>query len=148
MNKLILTAVLLYTGSLFAQKKDTVYANANLTNATVYFGYGADLKHDSKANLTAGIQQLIINNVSLYPDMNTLQVSCPENVTILSYTHRIYSKPPIVVPPPTYQKSYDSIKNYQKQIKGFTNDQAIKNDMIVRITKLIKIISPLQIKKI
>ncbi len=138
MNKLILTAVLLYTGSLFAQKKDTVYANANLTNATVYFGYGADLKHDSKANLTAGIQQLIINNVSLYPDMNTLQVSCPENVTILSYTHRIYSKPPIVVPPPTYQKSYDSIKNYQKQIKGFTNDQAIKNDMIVRITKLIE----------
>jgi uncharacterized protein (TIGR02231 family) len=138
MNKLILTAVLLYTGSLFAQKKDTVYANANLTNATVYFGYGADLKHDSKANLNAGMQQLIINNVSLYPDMNTLQISCPENVTILSYKHRIYSKPPIVVPPPTYQKSYDSIKNYQKQIKGFTNDQSIKNDMIVRITKLIE----------
>jgi len=138
MKKLFLIAVLLYTGSLMAQKKDTVYANANLTNATVYFGYGADLKHDSKANLTAGMQQLIINNVSLYPDMNTLQVSCPENVTILSYTHRIYSKPPVVVPPPTYQKSYDSIKNYQKQIKVFTNDQAIKNDMIVRITKLIE----------
>ena len=138
MKKIFLIAVLLYTGSLMAQKKDTVYANANLTNATVYFGYGADLKHDSKANLTAGMQQLIINNVSLYPDMNTLQVSCPENVTILSYTHRIYSKPPVVVPPPTYQKSYDSIKNYQKQIKVFTNDQAIKNDMIVRITKLIE----------
>jgi uncharacterized protein (TIGR02231 family) len=138
MNKLFFTAVLLYTGSLFAQKKDTVYTNANLTNATVYFGYGADLKHGSKANLTAGMQQLIISNVSLYPDMNTLQVSCPENVTILSYTHRIYSKPPIVVPPPTYQKSYDSIKNYQKQIKVYTNDQNIKNDMIVRITKLIE----------
>jgi len=138
MKRLILTAVLLYTGSLFAQKKDTVYANANLTNATVYFGYGADLKHTSKANLAAGLQQLIINNVSLYPDMNTIQISCPENVTILSYTHRIYSKPPVVVPPPTYQKSYDSIKNYQKQIKVFTNDQTIKNDMIVRITKLVE----------
>lgn len=138
MKKLFLIAVLLYTGSLMAQKKDTVYANANLTNATVYFGYGADLKHDSKANLTAGMQQLIINNVSLYPDMNTLQVSCPENVTILSYTHRIYSKPPVVVPPPTYQKSYDSIKNYQKQISAFTNEQSIKNDMVLRITKLIE----------
>ena len=121
-----------------AQKKDTVYANANLTNATVYFGYGADLKHDSKANLAAGMQQLIINNVSLYPDMNTLQISCPENVTILSYKHRIYSKPPIVITPPNYQKSYDSIKSYQKQIKAFTNDQSIKNDMIIRITKLIE----------
>ena len=121
-----------------AQKKDTVYANANLTNATVYFGYGADLKHGSKANLAAGMQQLIINNVSLYPDMNTLQISCPEIVTILSYTHRIYSKPPVVVPPPTYQKSYDSIKNYQKQINIFTNDQSIKNDMVLRITKLIE----------
>lgn len=138
MNKLILTAVLLYTGSLFAQKKDTVYANASLTNATVYFGYGADLNHGSKANLTAGMQQLIINNVSLYPDMNTIQISCPENVTILSYKHRIYSKPPIVVPPPTYQKSYDSIKNYQKQISIFTNDQSIKNDMVWRISKLIE----------
>ncbi len=121
-----------------AQKKDTVYANANLTNATVYFGYGADLKHGSKANLAAGMQQLIINNVSLYPDMNTLQISCPEIVTILSYTHRIYSKPPVVVPPPTYQKSYESIKNYQKQINIFTNDQSIKNDMVLRITKLIE----------
>ena len=137
MKKLFLIAVLLYTGSLMAQKKDTVYANANLTNATVYFGYGADLKHGSKANLAAGMQQLIINNVSLYPDMNTLQISCPEIVTILSYTHRIYSKPPVVVPPPTYQKSYDSIKNYQKQINIFTNDQSIKNDMVLRITKLI-----------
>jgi len=138
MKKLFLIAVLLYTGSLMAQKKDTVYANANLTNATVYFGYGADLKHGSKANLAAGMQQLIINNVSLYPDMNTLQISCPEIVTILSYTHRIYSKPPVVVPPPTYQKSYDSIKNYQKQINIFTNDQSIKNDMVLRITKLIE----------
>jgi len=138
MKKLLLTAALLYTGSLMAQKKDTVYANANLTNATVYFGYGADLKHDSKANLIAGMQQLIINNVSLYPDMNTIQISCPESVTILSYVHRIYSKPPIVVPPPTYQKSYDSIKNYQKQISAFTNEQSIKNDMVLRITKLIE----------
>jgi len=138
MKKIMLSMAIIYASFASAQKKDTVYANANLTNATVYFGYGADLKHSSKTNLLAGMQQLIISNVSLYPDMNTIQISCPENVTILSYTHRIYSKPPVLVPPPTYQKSYDSIKNYQKQINVFTNDQAIKNDMMVRITKLIE----------
>ena len=138
MKKIMLSMAIIYASFTSAQKKDTVYANANLTNATVYFGYGADLKHSSKTNLLAGMQQLIISNVSLYPDMNTIQISCPENVTILSYTHRIYSKPPVLVPPPTYQKSYDSIKNYQKQINVFTNDQAIKNDMMVRITKLIE----------
>ncbi len=134
----MLSLAIIYAGFASAQKKDTVYANANLTNATVYFGYGADLKHSSKTNLVSGMQQLIISNVSLYPDMNTIQISCPENVTILSYTHRIYSKPPVVVPPPTYQKSYDSIKNYHKQINVFTNDQDIKNDMMLRITKLIE----------
>lgn len=138
MKKIMLSLVIIYASFASAQKKDTVYANANLTNATVYFGYGADLKHSSKTNLVSGMQQLIISNVSLYPDMNTIQISCPENVTILSYTHRIYSKPPVVVPPPTYQKSYDSIKNYHKQINVFTNDQDIKNDMMLRITKLIE----------
>ncbi len=138
MKRLILIAVLFYSGHVFAQKKDTVYANASLTNATVYFGYGADLKHTGKANLVSGMQQLIFSNVSLYPDINTLQISCPENVTILSYSHRIYSKPPVIVPPPTYQKSYDSIKAYQKQIAAHSNEQNIKNDMVLRITKLIE----------
>jgi uncharacterized protein (TIGR02231 family) len=124
----------------FAQisKKDTIYTNASLEKATVYYGYGADLAHTCKANLTAGMQEVIISNVSLYPDINTLQVACPENVTILSYKHRIFYSTPEVKPDPYVNRAGDTIKILQKQIGAFNNEIFINEDIINRTAELIK----------
>ncbi|MFM7710636.1 MAG: DUF4139 domain-containing protein [Ferruginibacter sp.] len=120
-----------------AQKKDTVYTTAALQKTTVYYGYGADLSHKAKVNLVSGMQQVIISQVSFQPDINTLQISCPEDVTILSYTHRIYSKPAPTIPPGPTTKWLDSIRVYQKQEASIANDIVIQQEMLLKTSHLI-----------
>lgn len=140
MKRITILLCLLATGFSYAQvaKKDTINTNASLNKATVYYGYGADLAHSCKANLVSGMQEVIIGNVSLYPDINTLQVACPENVTILSYKHRIFYSTPEVKPDPYILKASDTIKLLQKQIGAFNNDVYINEDIINRTAELIK----------
>jgi uncharacterized protein (TIGR02231 family) len=121
-----------------AQKKDTTQISSTLTKATVYYGYGADLQHSGKAQLKNGIQTIVIGNVSLYPDINTIQMSCPEYATILSLSHRIYYKPTIPKPHPNHTKSYDTIKQLQKTAALYFNQSVINEDVINRTTKLIE----------
>lgn len=138
MKKIILAAACIWSGFAHAQKRDTVYANASISKATVYYGYGADLAHTTKANLVSGVQEVIISNVAFQPDINTLQISCPENVTILSYQHRIYTKPTPPKPPVPTPKGYDTIKIYQKDINQLVNDITINDDQLTRIARLIE----------
>ena len=121
-----------------AQKKDTIQISSTLNKATVYYGYGADLQHAAKATLKSGVQTIVINNVSLYPDINTIQLSCPEYATILSFSHRIYYKPPTPKPLPNHSKSYDTINQLQKTAAWYFNQASINEDVINRTTKLIE----------
>lgn len=137
-KKALLIVVLFIVNQTFAQKKDTVFASSTLDKATVYFGYGADLHHSSKANLNAGIQELVINNISLNPDIHTIQIACPENVTILSYTHRIFYKYPGVKPIPLNSKSYDTLKQLQKRISNLNNEININSELLDKISKMVE----------
>ena len=134
----MLLAALAITQLTFAQKKDTAFTTAQLTNATVYYGYGAELKHSSKATLVNGMQQVIISNVAMQPDINTFQVACPENITILSFYHRIYTEP--VKPRPALQpaKGYDTIKQLQRQVAAIVNEYQINEEVLRKITGLIE----------
>lgn len=138
MKKMMLLVALAITQMTFAQKKDTAFANAQLTNATVYYGYGAELKHSSKATLVNGMQQVIISNVAMQPDINTLQVACPENITILSFYHRIYTEP--AKPRPALQpaKGYDTIKLLQRQVAAIVNEYQINEEVLRKISGLIE----------
>ena len=140
MKRMILLMCCMLSIYSYAQnvQKDTINTTASLTKATVYYGYGADLAHSSKANLVAGMQEVIISNVALYPDINTLQVACPENVTILSYKHRIFYNTPTVKPDPYIIKANDTIKQLQKQINVHNNETYINDDIINRTAELIK----------
>lgn len=138
MKKIQLVIAIFLTATSFAQKKDTINTSANLVKATVYYGYGADLNHNAKPNLIKGLQEVIINNVALVPDINTLQISCPENITILSYKHRIYQKPPVIKPNPNESKALDSIKSLEKSVVVFDNEINISDDAIKRLTNLIE----------
>jgi hypothetical protein len=82
MQKILLLALL----GIFniTQAQDTVKSNAKLTSATVYYGYGAELTHEAKVNVTSAIKQIIIKQLSTTVDANSLQISVPENLMLLS----------------------------------------------------------------
>jgi hypothetical protein len=60
--------------------KNTVPAELKI--ATVY-RTGAELLHNAKATLKQGSSELIIEGISSYVDINSLQINCPAPVTIL-----------------------------------------------------------------
>jgi uncharacterized protein (TIGR02231 family) len=138
MKKLIAAILLICVYHVSAQQKDTINASATLSYATVYYGYGAELQHSAKAPLIKGLQQVVINNFALQPDLNTIQIGCPENVTILSWYHRIYTKPLPVMANPVSTKANDTIKLLQKQLASVNNEYSIQEDILRRITLLIE----------
>ncbi len=137
MKEMMLILFLIYAQVSLAQQKDTIYSRAKLTGATVYYGYGAELQHACKATLVNGMQQLIINDIALQPDINTLQLSCPENVTILSYYHRVYVAPVVIIPL-TASKSNDTIKLLQKLVDALVYEYNTNEDVLRRISSLVE----------
>ncbi len=135
----IFSAVFLFSFHFtYAEKRDTVYAQSTLTTSTVYYGGGAQLNHTCKTFLLKGIQEIVINNVSLIIDANTLRIACPENVTLLAYSHRTTNGLPVVHQSDNYTKISDSIKYFQKQILYFKNKVELNNNIIARLTSLIE----------
>ena len=57
----------------FAEKPPVLAST--LSNATVYYGYGAELQHNAKANLINGSQEVTIGNLSHNIDQNTIQIA-------------------------------------------------------------------------
>lgn len=55
---------------------------ATLQTVTIYRS-GAELIHQAKANLDKGNNELVIEGISSYVDINSIQVNCPATVTIL-----------------------------------------------------------------
>ena len=120
----------------FAQKP--IQTTASLSNATVYYGHGAELQHAAKATLPAGSQELVIGNISHSIDDKTIQIACPENVVLLSYRFNLSTetvKPPV---DPIAEKMKDSMRLLGKQVFIIANDEAIQTDLLNRTTKLIE----------
>src|SRR5690349_503544 len=69
---------------------DTMRATASIPNATVYFGYGAELTHQSKIKVDQGTRIIVIDQLSTNIDINSLQISVPEDIALLSYKYNIY----------------------------------------------------------
>lgn len=59
-----------------------IKTNASLKSVTVYRS-GANMEHTASANLNSGNSELIIEGISSYVDINSIQVNCPSQVTIL-----------------------------------------------------------------
>jgi len=136
--KTIVFAFLLSLTGLISIAQKPIQATAVLGNATVYYGYGAELQHMAKALLPAGSQELVISNISHSIDDKTIQIACPENVVLLSYRFNLNTetiKPPL---DPVAEKMKDSIKLLNKQIFVIKHDEGTQNDLLARTTKLIE----------
>ena len=79
---IIISLILLTVTAAFSQ--DTSKADASLTAATVYFGYGAELTHTVSIKINTGTKQIVINQLSTAIDINSLQINVPENVALVS----------------------------------------------------------------
>ncbi|MCR6719567.1 MAG: hypothetical protein NVV59_04565 [Chitinophagaceae bacterium] len=91
MYRILFSLFLLSALNISAQ--DTARANAKMDKATVYFGYGAELMHSVKIRVTPETRFILIDQLSSSLDLNSLQVSCPEDVSILSQRFSLYTPP-------------------------------------------------------
>lgn len=97
-----------------ADEKNTV--TAELKNATV-FAAGAELQHNAQAVLKQGSSELIIQGISSYIDINSIQVNCPASVTILGVEFsNNYLQPDMALP--TVKKLEDSVEKIVADIAG------------------------------
>lgn len=118
---------------------DTSRTDAIIKEATVYFGYGAELTHESKIKVDAGTKVIVINNLSTVIDINTLQISVPEDVALLSQRYSVfYPTAPPYVKPKEVDKMEDSIELLQKEIGRIQNLIAIERKIIEKTGLLIE----------
>ncbi|OSZ80358.1 hypothetical protein CAP36_03645 [Chitinophagaceae bacterium IBVUCB2] len=145
MKKMLLLAGLVYSCALanaqstVAPASDTVRTDATISNATVYFGYGAELTHNSKAKVDASTRIIVINYLSTTIDVNSLQISVPEDVALLSQRYSVYYP---VVPPIAktreVERLEDSITLVQKEIGRIDNLIVIDQEILTKTGLLIE----------
>jgi len=115
MQKILTAFILSISGILNAQ--DTIRTDSEITNATVYFGYGAELTHQSKVKLTNNTKIIVIDKLGTNVDLSSLQISCPEDVALLSHRYAVFTPPqPVWVKPPIAVLMEDSIETIREEI--------------------------------
>lgn len=139
MTKVLIIAslILLSFTKLFSQ--DTSNADASLTAATVYFGYGAELTHTASINISTATKQIVINQLSTAIDINSLQINVPENIALLSQRYQLFTPPASLVINPKIKKWQDSIALFQKEINRNNNFTDIEEQTLEKTGKLIEI---------
>lgn len=145
MKKMLLLAGLVYYCALVnaqtavAPASDTVRTDATISNATVYFGYGAELTHNSKAKVDANTRIIVINQLSTKIDVSSLQISVPEDVALLSQRYSVYYP---VVPPIAktreVERLEDSITLVLKEIGRIDNLIVIDQEILTKTGLLIE----------
>jgi uncharacterized protein (TIGR02231 family) len=139
-NYVLMMAITLSSIIAHAQK-DTVKTNATMNDATVYFGYGAELTHKAKVNITKSTKFIVIDKLSTQIDLNSLQISCPENVSLLSQQFSVYYPVAVVKPVAVNAlaiKIQDSIKKANKEITILQNKIDIEQSTLAKTDKLIE----------
>jgi uncharacterized protein (TIGR02231 family) len=123
--------------NLFSQ--DTARADASLSAATVYFGYGAELTHQAKIAVNTRTKIIVINQLSTRIDVNSLQISLPENAALLSQQFSVFTPTVKVEANPLIKKLQDSIKLVQKEQGRNRNLADIEQATLDKTNTLIEI---------
>lgn len=118
---------------------DSSKSNSEIKKATVYFGYGAEITHQSKVKVDAGTKVIVINNLSTNIDINSLQISLPEDVALLSQRYQVfYPTAPVYIKLKEVLQKEDSIVAIQKEISRIQNLIGIEKKIIEKTGLLIE----------
>jgi uncharacterized protein (TIGR02231 family) len=118
---------------------DTARTDATISNATVYFGYGAELTHQSKVKVDAATKIIVISQLSTSVDINSLQISVPEDVALMSQRYSVYY--PTVPPVPKskeVERLEDSLVLVQREIGRINNLITIEQEVLIKTGLLIE----------
>ena len=142
-NIFAMKKIILFTGILFScapmKAQDTARADAMMNNATVYFGYGAELTHQAKIKVDAATKIIVISQLSTTVDINSLQISVPEDVALLSQRYSVYYPvSPPVIKSKDIERMEDSIVQFQKEIGRINNLISIDQEILTRTGLLIE----------
>jgi uncharacterized protein (TIGR02231 family) len=140
-RQLLLTVLVLSNLFVWSQSRDsgdTSRADAILNNATVYFGYGAELTHDVKVKVNSTTRFIVINQLSTVLDLNSLQVSCPEEVTILSQRFTTFYPTNPIIKTKEVERWEDSIEALQNSNASIDNNIAIEKEVLQKTGLLIE----------
>ncbi len=141
MMKYVLMMAITLSSFIAHAQQDTAKANATMNDATVYFGYGAELTHKAKVNITKNTKYIVIDKLSTQIDLNSLQISCPENVSLLSQQFSVFYPVAVTKPiavNPVAIKIQDSIKKSNKEITILQNKIDIEQSTLAKTDKLIE----------
>lgn len=142
MKQLLFTAGILISGTLLQAQggiTDTVRADATMNNATVYFGYGAELTHETRLKVDPGTKTIVINQLSTSADINSLQVSVPEDVALLSQRYSVfYPTVPPAVKSREVEKLEDSIVLMQREISRLDNLVQVDQEVLTKTGSMIE----------
>jgi uncharacterized protein (TIGR02231 family) len=136
---IVLSCTLTNAQNLPRENADTARADAEITNATVYFGYGAELTQQAKVKGNSATKIIVINQLSTSIDVNSLQISCPEDVTLLSHQYNLfYPLVPVVVKSKEVERWEDSIKLVGRDISRIQNTIGIEQETMNKTGTLIE----------
>lgn len=122
MKKTLSILLLLSFGITLAQKP--IFTNATVKSATVY-SYSAEISQTISILLPIGTSEIVVKNVADYLNENTVQISAPNSVTVLSvqFTKNYMSEYEVDKNNPELKKVRDSIKLIEVEISKVINQR-------------------------
>lgn len=135
MIKTITTSVLLLIGTIALAQKP-IFTTAKVKSATVYFN-AAELSQTATATLPAGASEIVIKNVAVNLNENSVQIGAPSGVTVLSvqFTNNYISEYESDSKSPALKIVRDSIVLVQKEIQKVNNTINSENKTIQLLDK-------------
>ncbi|WP_308219348.1 DUF4140 domain-containing protein [Flavobacterium sp. NRK1] len=133
MKKII---ILLFFASAVAFAQKPVFTTAKVKATTVYFN-AAEITQTTSVTLPAGTSELVIKNVVSYLNEGTVQISAPENLTIMSvqFTNDYISEFEPDETSPIIKKVRDSIKLIEKELVLVVNQKASEQKTLELLDK-------------
>jgi uncharacterized protein (TIGR02231 family) len=134
MKKIYFLFALLFSAFSFAQKP--IFTTAKVKAATVYFN-AAEISQTTNVNLPLGTSEIVIKNVAVDLNENSVQIGAPATVTVLSvqFTNDYVSEYEIDLKSPALKKVKDSIVLVQKEILKVGNAKNSENKTLALLDK-------------
>jgi uncharacterized protein (TIGR02231 family) len=128
--------LLLLLISTFVLAQKPIFTTAKVKSATVYFN-AAELSQTATATLPAGASEIVIKNVAVNLNENSVQIGAPSNVTVLSvqFTNNYISEYEADSKSPALKIVRDSIVLVQKEIQKVNNTINSENKTIQLLDK-------------
>jgi len=128
--------LLLLLISTFVLAQKPIFTTAKVKSATVYFN-AAELSQTATATLPAGASEIVIKNVAVNLNENSVQIGAPSGVTVLSvqFTNNYISEYETDSKSPALKIVRDSIALVQKEIQKVNNTINSENKTIQLLDK-------------